>query len=390
MIVPSWWPSPEEALRGIFFTDYARAFAEAGAKVGVVYPDLVSLRRWGRGTKVPVWPKVSEEPLDEIPVIRIRALHTALGRPGIQMRRFRGWLRRGLAFYRERYGEPDVLHAMCAIPAGWACTHLDDSLEAKVVVTEHTGPFSLVMEHDAEAFYVGAGLAKAAAVVAVSAQSRTEMQSAGIDREIQVCGNCVADAFLKAGTTRKQPGDPVRALFVGRLVKTKGLDELIEAAIRLATEYDVEWHFAGDGPMGMSIRRRLSAEGMQRRFKLYGNCDRHGVIDLMNRSDFLVLPSHGETFGMVVAEALCMGLPVVTTRETACADFINKDNGILVNKHDVDSLVEGLRSMIDDHKSYDRDTIAERARSIFSPKVLASWYAELFRNVTRGRSESDD
>ena len=381
VIVPSWWPSPEQPYRGIFFTDYARAFAAAGAKVGVVFPDLVSLRMMGSGTTIPLWPKITEEALDGIPVIRIRGLHTALRQPRFQMHRFRGWLRRGLTVYRTRYGTPDLLHAMCAIPAGWACTHFDNPLAEKVVVTELTGPFSLVMTRRGGVSYVRTGLARAAAVVAVSEQSRTEMKTAGIKREIQVCGICVSKALLAAEPVKKRSDRILRALFVGRLTEAKGVDELVKAAVRLAPEYELDWHFVGHGPMEPLIRQQFIAAGLHERLTLHGVCDRHAVVDLMSRSDFLVLPSHGETFGMAVVEALCMGLPVVATHGTACADFISKDNGKLVRKRDVESLTEGLRQLIRDRDSYNPEAIAEQARSRFSPEVLATWYEGLFRRI---------
>ena len=101
----------------------------------------------------------------------------------------------------------------------------------------------------------------------------------------------------------------------------------------------------------------------------------------MSRSDFLVLPTHNDTFGLAVAEALCMGLPVVTTHDTACADLIDEDNGKLVKIRDVESLTEGLRRLIRDRDRYDPEAIAERARSRFSPEAMATWYDGLFRRV---------
>src|SRR5690606_3306618 len=108
---------------------------------------------------------------------------------------------------------------------------------------------------------------------------------------------------------------------------------------------------------------------------------RERLRDLMHDADFLVHPSHGESFGMVVAEALCMGMPVITTRGTACADFITGDNGLLVEKANVDSLLEGLRHMIRIGRTYDRARIAADARARFSAEAVAAYYAPIFRRV---------
>ena len=316
LIVPAWWPSAEVPISGIFHTDYARAFASAGARVGVVFPDLVSVRHLGRGTNIPLWPKLIHEELHGIPVVRIRGLHTAVRMPWAQMVRFRRWLSRGLAAYVERFGRPDVLHAMCAIPSAWACTSLNDPLARRVVVTENTGPFSAVITRRTGRSFALTGLDRAAAVVAVSEQCKAEMRTCGVAREILIRGNPVSDAFTtRAVSSPRAQGRP-RGLFVGRLTGPKGIGELIEAGIALTVEHGVEWHFVGDGPMAAAIRRRFDDAGLADRLTLEGTCDRSIVVDVMSRCDYLVLPSHGETFGMAVAEALCMGLPVLTTRGT--------------------------------------------------------------------------
>ncbi len=398
VIVPAWWPSPEAPARGIFFTDYALAFAESGAKVGVVVPDLVSLRDWRRAD-APWRPRITEESLRGIPVIRIRGRHTALGLPAVHMRRFRAWLRRGLDSYVARHGQPHNLHAMCAIPSGWACTHLEEPADPDgaadlrspprlparpVVVTEHTGPFSLVMRRRGEARLVRAALDKAAAVVAVSEHLRGQMGAAGITREILVHGNAVARGFLEAEHSNRALHDPPRGLFVGRLTMEKGVPELIDAAVRLdRAGLAAEWHFLGDGPLQTMLSNRLRAAGLESSIILHGQRARPEVVRIMSQCDFLVLPSHGETFGIAVAEALCMGLPVVTTRGTACAEFVNESNGVLIEMKDGESLADGVRILLARLQSYDRAAFAAAARTRFSPAGLANYYELLFRRLTK-------
>ena len=92
---------------------------------------------------------------------------------------------------------------------------------------------------------------------------------------------------------------------------------------------------------------------------------------------------------MAVAEALCAGLPVLTTHGTACADFIDDDNGLLVPARDPDALTKGVRRMIESLETFDRTGIAERARQRFSSLGVARWYADLFRRLLSNRAEKD-
>lgn len=404
VIVPAWWPSPEQPISGIFFQDYARAFAAAGAKVGVIFPDLVSVRHLARSSRVPFRPRLIFDTLEgstviastvegsgaALPVIRIRGLHTALGCPALQMRRYRAWLRRGLTAYRARHGEPDILHAMCAIPAGWACTHLDDPLARRTVVTEHTGPFALVLSRRAGESYVRAALAKAAAVVAVGEPLRQDMLAVGIEREIAVIGNPVGDEFAPAPPPPIEVDDRgrprYRALFVGRLTELKGVPELIDAAMALSREaaFAIEWHVAGYGPLEGEMRRRFRQAGLADRLTLHGFCDKSTVARLLREAHFLVLPSHGETFGLAIGEALSVGRPVVTTDAAGCKALVGDGDGVLARIGDAGSLAEAVGRLLSDYAAWDWRAIANRSAARFSAAAICTRYAGIMRKVRAG------
>ncbi len=388
VIVPAWWPSPEQPINGIFFQDYVRAFAAAGARVGVIYPDLVSIRHLFGPTSKNWFPRIVEEAVDECPVIRIRGLHSALRMPGLQMRRYRAWLWRGLAVYRARYGEPDLLHAMCAIPAGWACTTLNDPLASRVVITEHTGPFSLVMSPYAGESFVRSALAAAARVVAVSEPLREEMQKAGISGKLDVVGNPVSEEFTPFAPPVVEKvesgGVSFRGLFVGRLTALKGVPELIEAAVQLKKKsaFSVTWHFAGDGPLQGEIQRRFESAGLRDKLRLHGLCERSRVAALLRESHFLVLPSHGENCPLAICEALSAGRPVVASDVPGCKVLIGQGDGVIGPVRNASALADAIVRLVEDYAAWDWQAIAARAAARFSPKVIAARYAEIFRSVT--------
>lgn len=384
VVVPAWWPSPEQPHAGVFFQDYVDAFAAAGADVGVIFPDLVGLRELGRGVRKPIVPHIMHEKCgsDHANVVRIRGLQSSFGSVARRARRFCDWLARGLIAYRERCGEPDILHAMCAVPAGWACTHLDDGLAKRVVLTEHTGPFSLAMEPPESAELARGAFESAVVRLAVSHALRGQIWDAGIRGAIEVCGNPVPEMFSPGDVASRSERDRVRGLFVGRLVEQKGLRELGLAVESVRKrEIDAEFHLVGEGDFMLTAALRAYDIGTAGTFSCMPACSRDEVVAHMRDADFLVHPSWGESFGMTVAEALCTGLPVVTTRGTACADFIDDDNGILVEPRDAPSLEAGLLKMIETCRNYDRAGIAARARERFSGAAVAAAYNDVFERV---------
>jgi len=387
VIVPSWWPSPERPLHGVFFPDFARAMAEAGVRVGVVTPDLIGARFW-RETSARWRTRVEWEAVDGVPVVRVRGRHTSLGRPGIHMRAYRRRLEIGLSAYAERCGSPDVLHAMAALPAGWACTHLGGALASRVLITEHTGPFALLLRPSGAEKMTLSALSRAVEVVAVSANLKIEMQAAGVTRPIGVVGNLVADAF--------QPGPPPEApragnaqaqfhvAFVGRLTVEKGLRELIAAAQLLAKQPEPRfaWHFVGTGPMESELRAamiRLDAESV-----FHGFQNPAGVASILRSSHALVLPSYGENYPLAICEALASGRPVVTTDVPGCAALVGPGDGLMVSVRNAVALADALQRCAVDYAQWDWRAIGARARERFSRARVAQDYIRLYETVRAG------
>jgi len=94
VLVPTWYPTPEAPTGGRLFKEYLEAFSGAGARVGLLYPDLVDLGNWRhnatrRGYLSRVldmglppwpWPVLREESEAGAPVVRVRGLHTSAGK----------------------------------------------------------------------------------------------------------------------------------------------------------------------------------------------------------------------------------------------------------------------------------------------------------------------
>jgi len=174
-----------------------------------------------------------------------------------------------------------------------------------------------------------------------------------------------------------------RAVFVGRLTRLKGVDELATVIERLDRDgHAVDWELIGHGEHAAA--RSLVGRLKHGTLTLRGPQDRAAVHQALVSADLFIFPTHVETFGIAVAEALCMGLPVVTTKGTGCAGFINEVNGLLCDRGDADSLYNATTAMLGRLHAYDRRKIAAAARASFGPDAIAECYAEIFRQARDG------
>lgn len=112
---------------------------------------------------------------------------------------------------------------------------------------------------------------------------------------------------------------PLRLLFLGRLHQVKGIENLFEAC-KLLDRSGVDWTLkvvgAGDPAYTQSLRERVAALGLGSRVEMTGQLVGEEKREVFENSDLAVLPSFTENFGMVIAEALAHGVPVIASTGT--------------------------------------------------------------------------
>lgn len=132
-------------------------------------------------------------------------------------------------------------------------------------------------------------------------------------------------------------------VFVGRLERNKGPHLFAEAAARLG----VEAVFCGKGPAEAEIKAIYPSA------RITGWLDRTALRREVARARAVVFPSlWAETFGLVVAEALSRGVPVIASRGTAAEEQIeNETNGLLFDRGSVKSLTSALDQLRDPRRA---------------------------------------
>lgn len=130
-------------------------------------------------------------------------------------------------------------------------------------------------------------------------------------------------------------------LFVGRLVKTKGVDRLIRAMA--LSGINAKILIAGKGPMMDKWKRMAEKYNVNARF--LGWVSEEEKIELMKKSRAFVLPSIYESFGIVLLEAMKYGTPVIAMNTGGIPEVVN-DAGIIVNNEK--ELANALAEMYND------------------------------------------
>jgi glycosyltransferase involved in cell wall biosynthesis len=161
----------------------------------------------------------------------------------------------------------------------------------------------------------------------------------------------VAEPGTEAVARARGSGSPVQILAVGAVSPRKGYEVLVAALQDLA---DLDWRATIAGATdrnpeaAQSLRQAIVAAGLPLRVTLTGAVTDEALAALYAQTDVFVSPSLFEGYGMVLAEALAHGLPVVASTGGAAAETLPDEAALKVPQGDAAALARALRQAITD------------------------------------------
>jgi glycosyltransferase involved in cell wall biosynthesis len=297
-----------------------------------------------------------------------------------------------LARLRREGFAPDVLHAHtleAAIPA----VMLGRVHRIPVVVSEHWSGFPLGRLTPWQRVLARRVFEAADAVCPVSESLRRAIEPYAPGARMQVVGN-VVDTALFAPPARERPthDGPVRLLAVALLSDKKGLDVLLDALARRAADGrpPVSLDVVGDGPERAALDARARDLGLDGAVRFHGLQSRDAVARRMAESDVFVLPSHVETFGVALVEALAAGLPVVATDVGVAGEVVDERAGVIVPPGDAGALAAGIDRALEGLGRFDTAASAALVRARYGPDAVAGAWDAVYATVTGGRTGGDE
>jgi glycosyltransferase involved in cell wall biosynthesis len=188
---------------------------------------------------------------------------------------------------------------------------------------------------------------------------------------------------LGGGSAR--PG-VLRALCVAQWIPRKGVLDLVEAwkmanapnaALRLVGETDADPEYAS---------KVMAAIGGETSISVAGTLDDASLAAAYADSDLFVLPSRFEGYGVVYAEALSFGLPVVACRVGPIPEIVGPEAGFFASPGDVPGISDAIRALLSDANLRERMSEAALRRVGELPRWddTARDFAEVLREARRG------
>lgn len=241
-----------------------------------------------------------------------------------------------------------------------------------------------------EASLLRASLRLCTTAIAIDRATESSIRDTGLC-EVVYIGNPV-DVYKLKDVCRKTRGESKNTvIFLGWVVETKGIRELMDAWDSVSTAFP-DWQLTLVGPYDSNRIDALVNKSRHSGVSLVGELSHDEAMERLCKASILVLPSYSEGFPNVVLEAMVYGKAVLATSVGALPDLLGDGRGVLVEPRSSIQISDGLKKLMNDDVL--RTSLGERAERFvkenFDIAVVANRYRSLWTRLVSERHLTDE
>jgi glycosyltransferase involved in cell wall biosynthesis len=284
--------------------------------------------------------------------------------------------------------QPDILHSNILAKNSLAAFFYRLFTGTPYMVTEHWSkylPESGVKINIFSKFILKIIIKKAAAFTAVSTLLKQSIQNNGLNnnKNFQVVENVVEDIFFEKENVL--PRVKRRIIYVsGFNENAKNFCGILNAVkvlsgkrndfevLALGSKDDEDYDLCYQHSQNLQLQDVVT---------FTGELSPVEVAHWIKQSDFCISFSNYETFGVVIAESLASGKPIISTPTGVAIDVINETNGLSVEFKDEAALSENMDYFLDNYHEYNALQISENAKKLFSYENIGRKFYETYKEI---------
>lgn len=376
LIIPSWYPQFSGDIGGSFFREQAIALRKAGYQVGVIYPQIRSLKNIKSILKKPYG--LTRENDEGVSTLR---WYTANYIPKNKNYNKSHWIKSALKLfetYVEQFGKPDIIHVHSMWYAGFAAQLISEKYGIPYVVTEHSTAFARNLIPLDEISSLKQVASDAKACIAVSNEFSSLLNKLFGTQKWTYIPNIVNDEFINFEKTLDTE-EYFTFITVCFLEKKKRVDLLITSfAKAFKDNKKVRLKIGGDGILISELKILAKEVGVESQVIFLGKLSRQQVKEEMALSNAFVLSSEYETFGVVLVEALALGKPVIATKCGGPESIVAPEVGYLISKNSEREMTNALLELHQNWNKFDSVQIRQYCLENFSEQAVVEKLTKIY------------
>jgi len=367
LFIPTWYPSKDNPVNGIFIKEYANAVSIYN-EVTIIY----SKRE--KQYKRKIYDSVENN---------IRTITTSYKKLFIPKTSLFIYIINIFRSFRKLKKEgwiPDIINAHIFV-AGLPAIFLSKIYKIPLVISEHWSYFPLKKLKFLERIIAKFVMKRAKLILPVSNDLKKSIQDHGIKNKFNIIPN-VVDTKLFYPSKKSINRPKKKILFVALLTEIKGITYLLRAIAQLKQRrQDFILDIVGNGPNKKRYKNLAMELNLKDIVKFHGQEKKLKIAERMKSCDFFVQPSLYETFCVVCIEAMACGKPVIGTQIPAFKEKINEERGILVLPRDSESLAKAIDYMLDHYNEYDPEKISKYIKGNFSYEIVGKKLNDIYQKI---------
>lgn len=193
-------------------------------------------------------------------------------------------------------------------------------------------------------------------------------------KDISIIPNGIPDEFFNTENKTKIFKRKKRMLFLSQIIPVKGIERIIKSIKEIGVNEFLDWEFLIAGYEDVNyksiLEKMVSDFELKELVKFIGPMFDLDKIKIFDNVDVFLLPSYSENFGIVVAEALSRGLPVLTTKGTPWKELETNNCGFWVDNSDL-GIKNGILQILE-CSEYELKEMGIKGKKLISEKYLWS------------------
>jgi L-malate glycosyltransferase len=362
-----WYPSKENPYQGIFIKNHAAAIHKSGVKIQVLAVDIQPSKY--------IFQKTIEHFKDENGVdTHYIHIHSKLHKwiysiPFLLNKIVSKYIKKNIPTE-----EVNILHSNVLFPCGVVANSLLKTYHWKHVHTEHWSKMDqFIQKHPFG--YLGRKTLKEADKISVVSNFLKEKAEPFIQNtsKISVIPN-VIDTSIFHWTEQTLPNSKIVFTAVATWKSPKCPIFFVKALneIQQKSTVSLELNLIGEGPLLQEIKALPSSI----KINYLGRKNKQEIATILQQSNYFLHASTIETFSVVIAEALCSGVPVIASQVGAIPELISPENGITA-RNNVEDWVKAIENGM--QKKYDQKAIASNCAQKYKETKIGELFLEFYR-----------
>lgn len=289
-----------------------------------------------------------------------------------------------LNIFSQNTGKVSLIHAHVSFPAGLIAQHLSYKYRIPYIITEQMSPFPFesFKSRGKPMNKVLSPIQKADAIIAISPSAAQDIKQMTNVQSI-VIPNLVDETVFKplSEANSFKSNQPFTFFTLGRMVQQKGISTLIHAIALLKSD-NIRFRIGGDGEYLKEYKQLADTLAIKdHRIVWLGELKREEAAMEFANCHAFVLPSIHESMGVVYAEALACGKPIIATYCGGPEFIVNKHNGLLVEVNAPQQLSQAMNYLVRNIHKYSAAEIRADFMARFSSGVITKKIYTLYESL---------